>query len=62
MDLATGVYLSEAQNRTPYPPLHIVSDILIDTWKGGGRVEPERWLTSQRRDENSNMLTVSINK
>ncbi len=36
-----GVYLSEAPNPIPPPPL--LHYIHIHTGKGGGRVEPERW-------------------
>ncbi len=49
---AAGVYLSEAKNPIPPPPLTNcirVYSILIHTGKGGGgRVEPERRLEGQQ--------------
>jgi hypothetical protein len=51
-DFSAGVYLSEAQNPMPPPPLtHCINvfSILLHTGKGGGgRVEPERRLEGQQ--------------
>jgi hypothetical protein len=47
MDFAAGVYLSEAQNQYPPPPLNTLYVYTVNTYlftqgRGGGRLEPER--------------------
>jgi hypothetical protein len=48
-EFAAGVYLSEAQNPIPPPPLRTVYSILyfFTRGRGGGEVEPERRLERQ---------------
>jgi hypothetical protein len=74
-DFAEGVYLSEAQNPYPPPPLNTVQyyarvySKLIHPGKGGrgGRVEPERRLEGQqftklgRKDQRDGMYLHSTN-